>query len=199
MAGELMIKIITKSNTDEIASWITKFLLTSPSNLIRIEGVCGSGKTTIGSKLAENGIGLHIEVDKFATKPPRPTPYPGCLRQAELDSEIDRAIQTGKIVILDAVCLDEVAPVERWGRGLKIYVKQLSFNFVDPIWHVGINLEDDPPTDEPHRSVHNYHLNTLPHVNADLIVEYPEEGHRLPNLPFSREHCFDPSNSVVVD
>jgi hypothetical protein len=194
-----MITIITKSNTDEIATRIAKFLLTSPTRLIRIEGVCGSGKTTIASKLAALGTGLHIEVDKFATKPPTPTPYPQCLRQEALRSELDRAVQTGEIVILDAVCLDEVAPVARWGRGLRIYVKQLSFNSADPIWHVGINLEDEAPTDEPHRSVHLYHLKALPHMTADVIVEYPGEGHRLPNMPFSRERCFDPDNSVVVD
>ena len=194
-----MAKIITKSNTDELAACVAEYLSASPSKLVRIEGVCGSGKTTICRKLAENGIGLHIEIDRFATKLPKPTPYPQCLRQAELNAEIIRAMRTGKTVILDAVCLEEVAPAERWGRGLRIYVKQLSFNSVDPIWHVGINLEDDPPTDEPHRSVHLYHMNCLPHMNADLIVEYPEEFHRLPDVRYSRERCFDPSNSVTVD
>ena len=97
------------------------------------------------------------------------------------------------------MCLEEVAPVVRWGRGLRIYVKQLSFSSVDPIWHVGFHLEDEPPTDEPHRSVHLYHLSLLPHMNADLIVEYPEEFDRLLKVSFSREHCFDPTNSVVVD
>jgi hypothetical protein len=121
------------------------------------------------------------------------------LKREELDTAIARAISTSTTVILDAVCLEEVAPVQKWGRGLRIYVKKLSFNNVDPIWHVGYNLEDEPPTDEPHRSVHLYHLNTLPHMNADLIVEYPEEFHRLPKMPFSRERCFDPSNSIIMD
>jgi hypothetical protein len=175
-----MAKIITKSNTDEIAGSIARVITNSPTKIVRIEGVCGSGKTTIGRKLAANGIGLHIEVDKFATKPSKPTPYPQCLKLAELNREISRATQTGKTVILDAVCLEEVAPAVQWGRGLRIYVKQLSFNSIDPTWHVGFQLEDEPPTDEPHRSVHLYHLNFLPHMNADLIVEYPEEFHRFP-------------------
>ena len=194
-----MAKIISKSNTDEIADWVAEFLSRSPSKLARIEGVCGSGKTTIARKLAANGVGLHIEFDKFATKRAKPTPYSQCLNKEELNDELIRAVQTGKTVILDAVCLEEIAPVERWGRGLRIYVKQLSFNSIDPIWHVGLNLEDEPPTDEPHRSVHLYHLNILPHMNADLIVEYPEEFHRLPKMPFSRERCFDPSNSIIMD
>jgi predicted AAA+ superfamily ATPase len=119
-----MTKIITKANTDEIAARIVEFLAKSPRSLIRIEGVCGSGKTTISRKLAANGVGLHVEIDKFATKPSKPAPYAQCLRQAELDSEIARAIQTNKTVILDAVCLEEVAPVVRWGRGLRIYVSR---------------------------------------------------------------------------
>jgi hypothetical protein len=194
-----MTKIITKSNTDQIASWIIEFLSNSPSNLIRIEGVCGSGKTSIGRKLAERGAGLHIEADKFATKPTEPTPYPQCLKREELNGAITHAIHTSKTVILDAVCLEEVAPVERWGRGLSIYVKRLSFNTIDPIWHVGLDLEDEPPIKEPDRSVHLYHLKALPHMNADLIVEFPEDCHHLPKVPFSRERCFDPSNSVVMD
>ena len=46
--------------------------------------------------------------------------------------------------------------------------------------------------------MHLYHLKVLPHINADLIVEFPEDLHRLPELAYSRERCFDPSNSVMV-
>ncbi len=188
-----MAKIITKSNSDEIAGWITKFLSSSSSTLVRLEGVCGSGKTTIGRKLSERGVGLHINVDKFATKPSKPTPYPQCLKQEELNGAITRAIGKGKTVILDAVCLEEVAPVELWGHGLSIYVKRLSFNAIEPIWHMELRLEDEPPINEPDRSVHLYHLKVLPHMNADLIVEFPEDLHRLPKVAYSRERYFDPS------
>jgi hypothetical protein len=84
------------------------------------------------------------------------------------------------------------------GTGLSIYVKRLSFNTIDPIWHTGLRLEDEPPINEPDRSVHLYHLKVLPHMNADLIVESPEDLHRLPKVAYSRERCFDPSNSVMV-
>jgi hypothetical protein len=97
------------------------------------------------------------------------------------------------------VCLEEVAPAQRWGRGLNIYVKMLSFNGAYPIWHVGFNLEDEPPMVEPHRSVHAYHLKYAPHMNADLIVEFPGDLDQLPKVPLSRERCFDPSNSVIMD
>jgi hypothetical protein len=194
-----MAKIITKSNTDELADWITEFLARSPSNLIRIEGVCGSGKTTIAQKLQARGVGLHINADHFAARPAVATPYPGCVKQNEFDAAIADAIKTGKAIILDAVCLEEVAPVQRWGRGLNIYVKMLSFNSVDPSWHAGFNLEDETPINEPDKSVHLYHLKYQPHMNADLIVEFPADGHRLSEVPFSRERCFDPSDSVIMD
>lgn len=194
-----MAKIITRSNTDEIASWITEFLANSPSSLIRIEGVCGLGKTTIAQKLQARGVGLHVNADDFVVRPTVATPYPGCMKQDELDAAIADAIKAGKVVILDAVCLGEVAPVERWGRGLRIYVKRLSFNNVDPTWHEGFNLQEEAPINEPHRSVHAYHLKYAPHMNADLIVEFPEDDHQLSKVPFSRERCFDPPNSLVID
>jgi adenylate kinase family enzyme len=109
-----MTKIITLSDSDEIVEWVTKFLASSPSNLIRIEGVCGSGKTTIAQKLQSNGVCLHINADDFVVRPAVATPYPGGMKQSELDAAIADAINTGKVVILDAVCLEEVAPVQRW-------------------------------------------------------------------------------------
>jgi hypothetical protein len=193
-----MSKIVTKSSTDQLADWITEFLARSPAKLIRIDGVCGSGKTTVSRKLAAKGVGLHIEADKFAVQQLNEIPYSQCLKQDELDAAIAGAIRTGQIVILDAVCLEEVAPVERWGRGLNIYVKMLSFNGAYPIWHAGFNLEDEPPMIEPHRSVHAYHLKYTPHMNADLIIEFSgDDLDQLPKMPLSRERCFDPPNSVV--
>jgi hypothetical protein len=83
--------------------------------------------------------------------------------------------------VLDAVCLREIASVERWGRGFNVYVKKLDFGGSNrPIWHDGLNLEDDPPPHEPHRSVHLYHLNIRPHETADLIIEVPGKDDQLP-------------------
>ena len=166
--------------------------------LIRIEGFCGSGKTSIARRLVSLIGGHHIEGDQFASKHNDPPPYPDCIRRNELDDAIEHALETESPLILDAVCLAEVAPVERWGRGLVVYVKQLSFNNPhDPLWHDGLSLEGDPPDDQPHRSVHIYHLKMRPHEIADLIIEVPHELHRLPSEPFSREGCFDPPNSTV--
>ena len=91
-----MVKIITKSNTDEIAESIARAIADSPAKLIRIEGVCGSGKTTIAQKLQARGVGLHINADHFAGRPAVATPYPGCVKQNEFDAAIADAHQNGE-------------------------------------------------------------------------------------------------------
>src|ERR1700730_2621273 len=117
----------------------------------------------------------------------------------ELDAAIAQALSTHSTWILEAICLDDIAPIERWGRGLVVYIKRLSFNNRDPLWHDGFRLEEAPPKDEPHRSVQFYHMRIRPHENADLIIELPQEGHALRAESFSRDFCFDPPNSTVAE
>ena len=68
---------------------------------------------------------------------------------------------------LDAVCLDEIAPSSKWGRGFVVYVKRLSFNNQHPIWHPGLHLEGEAPEREAHRSIFLYHQKSKPHERAD--------------------------------
>jgi hypothetical protein len=190
-----MVKIASVPDFDSAASAIATAVITLLPNpsIVRIEGFCGAGKTNVGGRLAALIDGIHIAADNFANKYDDPPPYPECIRQLELAQAIATAMQSGRFTILDAVCLEDVAPVGTWGRGLVVYVKQLSFNNAEhPIWHGGFQLEGDSPAEEPHRSVHAYHLRVRPHEKADLIVEVPEEGHSLPSGSFSREMCFDP-------
>lgn len=192
VARSAMTTIITRADSDAIIGSIVELISSSTLRLVRVEGICGSGKTTTSRKLAEKINGVHLELDCFASPREEQRPYIDCLNLDQMDDAIDAAMKSSKVVILDAVCLGEVAPIEKWGRGFTIYVKRLSFNNVDPIWHEGYHLENDPPQIEPHRSVHCYHNRFMPHMNSDLIVEFPEDGHRLPSVPFSRERCFDP-------
>ena len=169
------------------------------SNLIRIEGFDGVGKSGLAALLRERLHAEHIEGDNFVSKPDAPLSYQKCVRQTELDHAIERAMSGGCVVILDAVCLEEVAPSEKWGRGFVVYVKRLSFNNADPIWHEGLNLEDELPVSEVRRSIHLYHNKIRPHETPDLIVELPEEGHSMTRGNFSRDRCFDPQGSEVVE
>jgi hypothetical protein len=168
------------------------------SKLLRFEGFDGVGKSGLARLVASRIGAEHIEGDKFAFKPEAPTPYPGCLRQAELDAAITAAVASGKPVILDAVCLDEVMPSSRWGRGFVVYVKRLSFNNQNPMWHHGFEIEDEVPEDEPHRGIVLYHQKSKPHERADLIIELPDMGHEIWNFKFDRGHCFDPLGAEIV-
>jgi hypothetical protein len=152
------------------------------------------------AKLAASRIDAeHVEGDKFAFRPATPTPYPGCLKRAELDAAISAAFASGKPVALDAVCLDEVAPSSSWGRGFVVYIKRLSFNNQDnPLWHHGFAIEHEAPEDEPHRGIVLYHQRSKPHERADLIIELPEEGHTISNFAFDRGGCMDPLGAEII-
>jgi len=170
----------------------------SSRKLIRIEGFDGVGKSGLVQIVKENIVAEHVEGDKFVDKSGKPIPYSKCIRQIEFDRALERAIETGRVVILDAVCLDEVAPTNKWGRGFVVYVKRLSFNNPDPIWHEGLNLEAETPSDEVRRSIHLYHKRVKPHETADLVIELPEKCHSMTQGKFSRDLCFDPVGSEVI-
>lgn len=89
--------------------------------LLRFKGFDGVGKSGLAKLVASRIDAEHVEGDKFAFTPETPTPYPGCLKQAELEAAIRAALASGKPVALDAVCLDEVAPSSSWGRGFVVY------------------------------------------------------------------------------
>ena len=156
------------------------------------------GKSGLAKLVALQIRAEHVEFDKFAFRPATPTPYPGCLTQPQLDAAISAAFASGKPVALDAVCLEEVAPISNWGRGFVIYVKRLSFNSPNPLWHRGFDIDDDVPEDEPRRSIVLYHNRYKPHERADLIVELPEEGHTISSLAFDRRLCFDPLGAEII-
>jgi hypothetical protein len=159
---------------------------------IRLEGFCGTGKTTIAHGLTTEISAAHVEGDYHVDKFDEPPPYPQCIRQPEFDEVIEALRVLNRPLVLDAVCLEEIAPSAKWGRGLVVYIKRLSFNnSLAPIWHAGLNLTGRAPPDHPELSVHEYHLRFRPHETADLIIEVPEYGHVLPEGAFSRDMCLD--------
>jgi hypothetical protein len=191
-----MVDIITVPNIDEAVPAITRRL--GILRFVRFEGFCGVGKTRLARRLSEITGATHVETDRFAFRPDQPLPYRNCIRRPELEAEIEHAIASGTLVALDGVCLDEIAPQERWGRGFLVYVKQLSFNgSARPIWHAGIDLEErEAPDHEPARSVFLYNANVRPDHRADLIVELPGEYDAFPTGELTRDLCFDPPNGT---
>jgi len=131
----LKVDIVMVPNVDEAVPAITRRLGTL--QLVRIEGFCGVGKTRLAHRLSEITGATHIATDIFAFRPDRPSPYRDCIKRPELAAEIKRAIAASNLVVLDGVCLDEVAPQAEWGRGLLVYVKRLSSRAVRPSGTMG--------------------------------------------------------------
>ncbi len=191
-------KILTVGSFEEgadAAIWVWQNAGKPP--VLRIEGFDGVGKSGLAKLIAEKISGTHVEGDRFTFMPEVPRPYQDCIRRGELDAVVTSALAMAKPIILDAVCLEEVLPSARWGRGFVIYLKRLSFNNSDPIWHAGLDLQDEPPSDEPRRGIFIYHRSFQPHARPDLILELPEVGHTI-SLGFNRTLCFDPEGATVV-
>jgi hypothetical protein len=165
---------------------------------IRLEGFAGVGKTGLAKLLANLIAGEHVAGDHFVVKFDKPPSYQECIRQSEFEAAITQAFSSGRVVILDAVCLEEVTPSTKWGRGFVVYIKRLSFNNPSPIWHNGFYLEDEAPEQEVHRSIHLYHNRVKPHETADLIIELPDIGHSMTEGGFDRHMCFDPPGAKVI-
>jgi hypothetical protein len=83
-------------------------------------------------------------------------------------------------------------------EGVFVYVKRLSFNNQDPMWHHGFDIEGEAPKREPHRSIVLYHQKSKPHERANLIIELPDIGHKILTFTFDRGHCFDPLGAEIV-
>lgn len=188
-----MIKIATVSTFDEaLEKTLGAWEDSGCPSLVRFEGFDGVGKSGLARLFVDRAGGAHVEIDRFAKRPEVEKPYRDCIQQHEVDAAVSDAIKSKALVALDAVCLDEVAPMSQWGRGFVIYIKRLSFNNWDPIWHEGLHLEEDLPSHEIRRSLILYHQKALPHLSADLIVELPDSGHSMSPGKFSRDWCFDP-------
>jgi hypothetical protein len=193
------VKIATVSTFEAGAEKIVRAWRDARSpKLIRMEGFDGAGKSGL-AKLVKGRIGAeHVEGDKFVDKFDDPPPYRDCLRRDEFDNELKQATATGRVVIVDAVCLEEVAPSEKWGRGFVVYVKRISYSLPAPRWPPGLELDDEAPTREVHRSIHLYHNRVRPHETADLIVELPTVDYPMHKEISDRSWCFDPEGAELL-
>ena len=107
---------------------------------IRLEGFAGVGKTGLARLLVKLIGGEHVAGDHFVSKFDAPPSYRECMRQLEFDCAIVQAFASGRVVVLDADCLEEVAPSTKWGRGFVVYIKRLSFNNQRPDLAWGVSL-----------------------------------------------------------
>jgi hypothetical protein len=176
-----MIVIRVADFRDAVPRIIERMDLGSGPRLVRVEGDLDAGKSALADLLAEAVEGEHINGDTFMSPPPDlPVPYPDRI-QAAFGDKVRSVMASDRWAIMEAICLGEVLPEEEFGRGLRLYIKRLSFLFPDnPLWRLGWSLEQGPvPDREFHRSVHLYHLRQRPHETADIIIELPDRDSTL--------------------
>src|SRR5260370_30239963 len=114
----MLTNVLSKIGFQPRTSWAARIWdEAGKPHIIRFEAFDGVGKSGLAKLVAPKIGAEHVEIDKFAFKPEVEKPYRDCLRKEELDAAIAAVIASGKPVILDAVCLDEVAPRSRWSRG----------------------------------------------------------------------------------
>jgi hypothetical protein len=146
--------------------------------LVRVEGVMGAGKTALADMLAgalSNGDVLHV--DRLASPDESNRPYAASIDISALHAHLTSLLQKATWTILDAVCLDEVAPEATFGRGFVIYVKRVSVVGPDiHLWH-GFDEGAAVPEHPLFRSIHCYHMRFRPHEKADVLLVHPEELH----------------------
>jgi hypothetical protein len=157
----------------------------SGARLVRIEGVMSAGKTPLAEMLAAALSDANVvHVDKFASPNESDRPYAEAIDVSALHAHLASVLQKPTWTILDAVCLDELAPEATFGRGFVIYVKRVSVIGADlHLWH-GFDEEGGLPERQLLRSIHCYHMRCRPHERADVLLVHPEElqsfGDRAP-------------------
>jgi hypothetical protein len=147
-------------------------------HLVRIEGVMGSGKSTLADMLAGAlGSADVVHGDKFASPDKSDRPYADAIDISALRAHLASLLRKPTWTILEAVCLDEVAPEAAFGRGFVIYVKRVAV--VGPDVHPWYGFEEGGAIPERplFRSIHSYHTRFRPHETADILLVHPEELH----------------------
>jgi hypothetical protein len=164
---------------DDAMPEIAPLVLDSGERLIRIEGVPGAGKSTLAVSLAHALGARVVHGDDYAYKASNRLTFAQRVCVPDLQRRLDVELATGTLVVIDAICLSELAPAASFGRGYRIYVRRLSFNTPTmPLWH-GFDEHSPTPRRELDRSVHLYHLRERPHERADALIEIPDLGHTL--------------------
>lgn len=148
--------------------------------IIGVEGFVGSGKTTLGKKLADSLAVECVSTDKFVLIHGGCFSYIGRISKKRLLRALTVAGERGRPVLLEGICLRVVARQLRCFPMNFVYIKRMSGN----IWHDGFHLEDFVagvvvPNDalhEPHLSDLRYHARFVPHKRADIIFERQEQS-----------------------
>jgi hypothetical protein len=94
------------------------------AKLIRIDGVMGVGKSSLADLLRPELSAQIVRGDDYGS--PSEGPYTSRIQLRDFQADLARALAGTEWVIVEAICLEELAPETRFGRGLRVYVKRVS-------------------------------------------------------------------------
>ena len=166
---------------EELVECIRKIADSNVIEVIGIEGCLTSGKSYLGNQLIRAFKARLVSTDDSRNdKDHTSTPYLDTLDLSRMHTAIDDIMQTGKLVIVEGICLRCILKRIALTADLFVYVKRLSENIDDDVWHCGYDIESfeegEKQHQEPYISDLKYHSRVRPHERADLVYNSKFEG-----------------------
>jgi hypothetical protein len=157
----------------------------SGARLIVLQGLTGSGKTTLSERPFSIGAGksVNIEIDQFCRQyiPLRGLRYLQAIDQAALRTRVRAALDSGSpaVVVEGPVAWPLIARIARADlqRVRRVYLKRMMR--LKPDFWVDEDFLKDPARWPPldfHRSIYQYHARQRPWRDADLVLERIEDN-----------------------
>ena len=175
---------ITFNDASRLAGRLSADATDREALLISLDGLPGSGKTTLGRRLASPLQGVHIVLDDCLVR--NQGTYVDHLRLDDLRDAIASARRQAKIAILDGICMEKVCE----GLGVvpdrRVYLRRLDSRgdwMEGEIFVSGAGVNQALQHEEAlanmmgstlpelQREVIEYHFAYAPHENADYVFE----------------------------
>ena len=152
---------------------------TADCRLVRIEGLTGVGKTTLARALADRISAVVFHGDDLIERRKTGEPYRDVVRFDQLQAAITNALSCGAMVVIETVCLDEIAPEQSIGRGYRVYIKRRLVQQSGCTTLAWVRRSHSCPDQRAGTLAASLPRSFPPHEKADLVIEVPEPGHTL--------------------
>ena len=129
---------------NKIFQEIKKMLNKQTINIISVDGINSSGKTTLAKSISEEFKIPHINIDdNFLIK--KKGGFIEFIKYEELLLNIEKVLNSSKILIIDSICILEILERVKFQPDLKIYVKRL---IAGDYWFDGEKIDYSKSVDE---------------------------------------------------
>ena len=159
------------------ADQLVRHLRTLPKgSVVGIEGFMASGKSFLATQLAETCGFAVLHTDDFVQGDDETRPYIERLDLPRLDLRFGQLSAHTPAIIIEGICLRQVATHASIPVSLYVYVKRIARS---GLWHDELHLEDfeagaDTNAEEPDLSDMRYHAQVRPHDIANFEIHRPE-------------------------